>query len=81
MPIHRVVHITAAGGGSELEAPWRTKDSRTAYRAMHLEHVRVAVTSGRLSIEAVCGPASEEDEMTCRAGTVIDSYTITAPAS
>jgi hypothetical protein len=81
VPIHRVVHITAAGGGSELEAPWRTKDSRTAYRAMHLEHLRVGVTSGRLSIEAVCGPASEEDEMTCRAGTVIDSYTITAPDS
>jgi hypothetical protein len=76
-PIHGVVHVTAAGGGAPLETPWRRTDSRTAYRAMHLEHVRVDVTPSRIKLEAVCGPASSADDMTCRAGEVIDSYTIT----
>lgn len=75
VPIHGVVHITAAGGGSRLE-PWRSKDARTAYRALHLEHVRVNVTSTRIRIQAVCGPASSADGSTCRAGDVIDVYTI-----
>jgi hypothetical protein len=76
-PIHGVVHVTAAGGGAPLEPPWRRTDSRTAYRAMHLEHLRVDVRPGRISLEAVCGPASSADDTTCRVGDVIDSYTIT----
>ena len=78
MPIHGVVHITAGGGGASLEKPWRTKDPRTAFRAMHLEHLRVSVTPARILVEAVCGPPSSADEMSCRAGSVIDSYSIPA---
>jgi hypothetical protein len=78
-PIHHVVHVTAAGGGSPLETPWRRRDSRTAFRAMHLEHVRVTVTPVEIHLEAVCGPATSADDTSCAAGAVIDSYTIPAP--
>jgi hypothetical protein len=78
LPIHHVVHITAAGGGAALE-PWRTKDARTAYRALHLEHVRVTVTPSRLLIQALCGPSSSVDDISCTGDSVIDSYLITAP--
>ena len=47
LPIHGVTHITAAGGGAPLEAPWRSTDSRTAFRALHLEHLRVDVIVDR----------------------------------
>ena len=75
-PIHGVVHVTAAGGGAPLEAPWRRTDPRTAYRAMHLEHVRIDVSPTRIRLQAVCGPPSSADDVSCRAGEVIDSYTI-----
>jgi hypothetical protein len=74
-PIHHVVHITAAGGGAELE-PWSGTDPRTAYRALHLEHLRVDVTASRIAIQAVCGPPTSDDGMSCRPGDVIDSYVI-----
>ena len=75
-PISGVTHVTAAGGGATLEAPWTSTDSRTAFRAMHLEHVRVDVTNSGMRIEAVCGPATSRDDITCAQGSVIDSYTI-----
>jgi parallel beta-helix repeat protein len=75
-PIHGVTHITAAGGGSSLENPWSGVDSRTVFRAMHLEHVRVDVSDTGLRIEAVCGPPTSRDDITCVQGSVIDSYTI-----
>src|SRR5204862_2412088 len=34
-PIYGVAHITAAGGGADLETPWQGTDPRTAFRAMH----------------------------------------------
>ena len=76
-PIHHVVHITAAGGGAELE-PWGSKDSRSVFRMMHLEHVRVDVGATRIRIQALCGPATGHDAGTCRLGQPIDSYTITS---
>jgi hypothetical protein len=74
--IHGVVHITAAGGGAPLETPWRRTDARTAYRAMHLEHVRIDVAPTRLHVAAVCGPATSADETSCRPAEVIDSVAI-----
>jgi len=79
VPIHHVVHITAGGGGSSLEAWSRGPDSRTAVRALHLEHLRVDVSASRMRIEAVCGPPSSSQGISCRLGTVIDSYTIRTP--
>jgi len=76
--IHGVVHITAAGGGAPLETPWRRDDPRTAFRTMHLEHVRVDVTPNALRLEAVCGPATESEDRSCPLGQVIDSVTIQA---
>ncbi|HET8786476.1 MAG TPA: right-handed parallel beta-helix repeat-containing protein [Candidatus Limnocylindrales bacterium] len=76
VPIHGVSHITAAGGGSPLEPPWLSADSRTAYRAMHLEHVRVEVSSTGMRIEAICGPPTSQDDIACVQGSVIDSYVI-----
>jgi hypothetical protein len=81
LPIHHVVHITAGGGGADLE-PWsRGKDSRTAFRALHLEHLRVDVTSTQLRIEAICGPPVSHQDLNCKLGSVIDSYTITSPGT
>jgi hypothetical protein len=74
-PIHHVVHITAAGGGASLE-PLMSTDSRTAYRSLHLEHVRVNVTATRMQIQAICGPPSSADGSSCPVGRVIDSYMI-----
>ncbi|HEV8450525.1 MAG TPA: right-handed parallel beta-helix repeat-containing protein [Gaiellales bacterium] len=75
-PIHGVTHITAAGGGSPLEPPWLSTDSRTAFRAMHLEHVRVDVSPTGMRIEAICGPPTSADDIQCVQGTVMDSDTI-----
>ena len=75
-PIHGVTHITAAGGGSSLETPWSGVDSRTVFRAMHLEHVRVDVSATGMRVEAVCGPPTSRDDITCVQGSVLDSYTI-----
>jgi hypothetical protein len=81
LPIHRVVHITAGGGGADLE-PWsRGKDPRTAFRALHLEHLRVDVTATQLQIQAICGPPVSHQEISCTLGSVIDSYTISRPAT
>jgi calcineurin-like phosphoesterase family protein len=78
-PIHRVVQITAGGGGADLE-PWsRGPDSRTAFRALHLEHLRVDVNANGMRIQAVCGPRTSEQGFDCRLGAVIDSYTIRTP--
>jgi hypothetical protein len=78
-PIHHVVHVTAGGGGADLE-PWsRGRDTRTAFRALHLEHLRVDVQAKRMRIEAICGPRTSDQELSCRPGAVIDSYTIHAP--
>ena len=76
IPIHGVTHITAGGGGASLETPWSGTDDRTAFRAMHLAHLRVDASSTGLRIEAVCGPPTGKDEIACVQGSVIDSYTI-----
>jgi hypothetical protein len=78
--IHHVVHVTSGGGGSGLEPPWRRSDPRTAFRAMHLSHLRVTVTPQQLRVEAVCGPPASADDVSCAPGAVIDSYAIAAPA-
>jgi hypothetical protein len=78
-PIHHIVHITAGGGGADLE-PWsRGPDSRTAFRALHLEHLRIDVDATRMRIQSVCGPPTSKQGIDCRLGDVIDSYTIRAP--
>ncbi len=78
-PIHGVTHITAGGGGAPLEPPWNGRDDRTVHRAMHLAHLRVHVSSSALHVEAICGPASSHDDVSCRPGQVIDSYRIGLP--
>ncbi len=77
-PIHGVVHITTGGGGLALEPPWSGKDPRTVYRAMHLHHLRVDVTATEMRIQAVCGPSTSDDDMSCHQRDVIDSSTISA---
>jgi parallel beta-helix repeat protein len=78
-PIHRIVHITSGGGGSTLEPPWSSSDPRTAFRAMHTEHLRIDVSSGGMRIDAICGPPTSLDDLTCAQGSVMDSYTIGTP--
>ncbi len=78
-PIHGVINITAGGGGATLETPWQGTDPRTVYRAMHFEHLRVDVTDTSMTVDAICGPSSSKDDMTCDTGSVIDSVTIGLP--
>jgi parallel beta-helix repeat protein len=80
-PIHGVTHVTVAGGGATLEPPWGSTDPRTAYRAMHLVHARIDATASSLHLEAVCGPATSDDDITCNQGQVIDSVTISNQGS
>ena len=78
-PIDGLVHITSGGGGIALE-PWSSgPDPRTAFRALHLQHLRIDVTATQMRIQAVCGPAISGQDMSCPVGQVIDSYTITRP--
>ena len=78
-PIHGVVHVTTGGGGAALEPPWTTTDPRTAFRAMHLEHLRVDVTASAMTVQSICGPATSKDDTTCAVGSVLDQVTIPAP--
>ena len=78
-PIHRIVHITSGGGGSTLEPPWTSTDPRTAFRAMHTEHLRIDVSSTGMRIDAICGPPTSLDDITCTQGSVMDSYAIGTP--
>jgi PKD repeat protein len=76
MPINGVTHITVGGGGSALEPPWTSSDPRTAFRAMHLAHLRIDVSSTGMRIDAICGPPTSKDDTSCIDGSVLDSYTI-----
>jgi parallel beta-helix repeat protein len=75
-PIHGVTHVTTGGGGAALEPPWSATDERTAFRAMHLQHLRVDVTADGMRIQAICGPPTSQDDTSCIQGTVIDSFTL-----
>jgi hypothetical protein len=77
-PINGVTHITAGTPSSE-ELPWSGTDARTAFRAMHLAHLRVDVDSEGMRIQAVCDEAASKDEVTCAAGSVLDEYTLGTP--
>ena len=75
-PIHGVTHITAGGGGLTLERPWTGTDSRTAFRAMHLGHLRVDVSSTGCASSRSAARRSPSTRSTCVQGSVIDSSTI-----
>ena len=77
-PIHRVTHITA-GASTTLETPWAGTDARTAFRALHLSRLRVDVSSSSIRIDAICGPTTPGEDITCVDGTVIDTCTIGVP--
>jgi parallel beta-helix repeat protein len=74
--IHGVTHITTGGGGSSLETPWSGSDSRTIFRALHLEHMRIDVSDTGMRVDAICGPPTTRDDISCVQGSVIDSFTI-----
>ena len=77
-PINGVTHITAGTPSSE-EVPWGAPDPRTAFRALHLAHLRVDVDSEGVRIQAICDEAASRDDVTCAAGSVLDEYTIGIP--
>jgi PKD repeat protein len=78
-PIHGVTHVTTGGGGAPLETPWTSTDPRTAFRAMHLEHLRIDVTPTAMTLQSICGPATSKDDTTCILGSVLDQVVIPAP--
>jgi parallel beta-helix repeat protein len=77
-PIQGVTHVTV-GSPSSVETPWSSTDPRTAYRAMHLAHLRVNVSDTGLRLQAVCDASVSKEDMTCNQGSVIDEYTIGTP--
>jgi parallel beta-helix repeat protein len=77
-PIDGVTHITIGTPASE-ELPWSGTDPRTAFRAMHLGHLRVDVTSAGMRIQEICDDAASKDDITCTPGSVMDEYTIGTP--
>src|SRR3954454_18364152 len=79
-PIQGVTHITV-GTPSSVELPWSSTDSRTAFRAMHLAHLRADVSDTGLRIQSVCDLATSKDDTTCVQGSVLDEYTIGTPPS
>lgn len=86
-PQSGVVHITAGTGGSGLEQDGTclyltcTQPSWSAFRAMHLGVVRLRFTNTTIEGSFVCGPAgSGVNDISCSAGTIIDSFVIGAPS-
>jgi hypothetical protein len=43
---------------------------------MHLAHLRISVTPRQIRVEAICGPSSSDDDVSCAVGSVLDSYRI-----
>ena len=78
-PIHGVTHVTSGGGGEEQESVSGPPADRTVVRALHLEHLRVDVSSSQMRIEAVCGVDTKYDDTACTHGSVLDAFTIAAP--
>jgi hypothetical protein len=85
-PQAHVVHVTAGTGGSGLQrAPtaclWTDckPPAFTATRAIHHAFVRIAVKPTALVLEAVCGPASRENEdVRCGESEILDHAMIPA---
>ncbi len=101
-PQNGVVHITSGGGGAHLEESGDSTclwpqgcppPSWSAYRAMHHGSLRMHVSSTRILLEFICGPAGGPangnfNDVTCAEGSVMDSYlvgdqrpVVTAPAT
>src|SRR5438067_2285463 len=77
-PIDGVTHVTVGTPASE-ETPWGSTDPNTAFRALHLAHLRVDVDATGMRIQAVCDDAASRDDITCAPGSIIDEYTIGTP--
>ena len=77
-PIQGVTHVTV-GAPSSVEAPWSSTDPRTAFRALHLSHMRVDVSDTGLRLQTVCDASVSREDFTCSQGSVIDEYTIGTP--
>jgi hypothetical protein len=77
-PISGVTHITVGTPSSE-EIPWSGTDARTAFRAMHLAHLRVDVDATGMRLQSICDDAASKDDTVCAAGSVLDEYTIGTP--
>ena len=83
-PQFGVTHVSVGVGGATLERSseacgWTggcTPPSWSVYRAFH--HGALRLTFGPYGIrgEALCGPASAYDDITCSPGSVIDSFSI-----
>ncbi len=77
-PIDGVTHLTV-GTPSSAEVPWSSTDARTAFRTLHLGHLRVDVTASGMRLQQICDDAASRDDIVCAPGSVIDEYTIGTP--
>jgi hypothetical protein len=91
-PQNGVIHVTSGTGGATLEETSNPSclwgggcpaPSWSAFRAMHHVAVQFAFTATAIRCDVLCGPAgdsgSNQNDLTCTQGTVIDSFTIGSP--
>ncbi len=93
-PQSRVTHITAGASGSGLEIDFNADSTclwlggcpppgYTAYRAMHHGILKLQFQPQSIKGQFFCGPAggttSNQNDITCTEGAVIDSFTIATP--
>ena len=75
-----ILFVVGGGGGSTLGGLRSEAPPWSAFRTNHFQHVRVHVQADRIDGFAICGPASPGAEA-CPQGSVIDTWSIVAPAS
>jgi hypothetical protein len=87
-PQHGVVHVTAGTGGASLEEDgsclWLacTQPSWSAFRVMRLGVTVLRFTDSSIQGQFLCGPAGAgTNDVNCTQGSVVDAFTIGAPAS
>ena len=85
-PQHGVVHLTVGTGGASLEQDgtclWLTcaQPSWSAFRVMRLGATVLQITDTEIRGQFLCGPpGGGTNDISCTPGTVLDSFTLTAP--
>ena len=87
LPQHGVTHLTIGTGGASLEEDgsclWATcaQPSWSTFRAMHLGVAVLRFSDKSINVQFLCGPPGGGTvDVNCTPGSVVDAFTIGAPA-